>query len=276
MHIKSIKPNKMKKMNNWLLLSLAGVLVFSCQPAQKESSNDEAPEESVAEVTADNTLSSEEEADGWMLLFDGETSNGWRGYKKDVFPRAWEVVDGSIHIIGSGQGEIGADEGGDIIFADKTFGNFHMKLEWKVDSAANSGIFYRGQESEAYDYIWQAAPEMQVLDNVNHPDASKGTNGNRQSSSLYDLIAASPQNSKPFGNWNQVEVLAMGNKIRHIQNGDTVVAYTIGSAEMDSLIAISKWPGINENWSAIAAEGYIGLQDHGDNVWFKNIKIKEL
>ena len=268
----------MKKMNNWLMLILAAVLVFACQPAQKEESAEEssAAEEPVVEAAVDNALTAAEEADGWMLLFDGTTSNGWRGYKKDVFPKAWEVVDGSIHIIGSGQGEIGADEGGDIIYAEKMFGNFHMKLEWKVDSAANSGIFYRGQESGDFDYIWKTGPEMQVLDNVNHPDASKGANGNRQSSSLYDLIAASPQNSKPFGEWNQVELLARGNEIRHIQNGDTVVSYTIGSVRMDSLIAISKWPNENPNWGAIAAEGYIGLQDHGDNVWFKNIKIKEL
>ncbi|MBC6408981.1 MAG: DUF1080 domain-containing protein [Ekhidna sp.] len=267
----------MRKTNNWLLFLMAAGLVFSCQPTQKKEANEEnIAEESVIETTAVNTLTEEEKADGWMLLFDGSTSDGWRGYKKEVFPKAWEIVDESIHIQGSGRGELGNTEGGDIIYGVKKFGNFHLKLEWKVDSAANSGIFYRGQETEEFDYIWKTGPEMQVLDNINHPDASKGRNGNRQSSSLYDLIAASPQNAKPFGEWNQVELLARGNEIRHIQNGDTVVSYTIGSAELDSLIRISKWPNENPNWREIAAEGYIGLQDHGDDVWFRNIKIKEL
>jgi len=266
----------MKKTNNWLLLAIVAGIAFSCQPAQKEDASSDSTAEKSTEMTAVNTLSEEEKADGWKLLFDGATSTGWRGFKKEGFPKAWEVVEGSIHIQGSGRGELGNAEGGDIIYAEKLFGDFHLKVEWKVDSAANSGIFYRGQEIEGFDYIWKTGPEMQVLDNVNHPDASKGRDGNRQSSSLYDLIAASPQNAKPFGEWNQVEVLARGNEIRHIQNGDTVVSYTIGSAALDSLIAISKWPNENPNWREIAAEGYIGLQDHGDDVWFRNIKIKEL
>lgn len=266
----------MRKMNNWLFLSVVTGILISCQPAQKGGEEESSVEESAAEVMVDNALTDEELADGWQLLFNGVTSEGWRGHKREGFPNAWEVVDGTIHILSSGQGEAGANEGGDIIYAEKMFADFHLKIEWKVDSAANSGIFYRGQEQEEFDDIWKSCPEMQVLDNVYHPDASKGRDGNRQSSSLYDLIAASPQNSKPFGNWNQVEVLARGNEIRHIQNGDTVVSYTIGSAELDSLIAISKWPNENPNWREIASEGYIGLQDHGDNVWFKNIKIKEL
>jgi len=271
------KTNNVKKMNNWLLFSIAAGLVLSCQPAQKKQTSEESiAEERTVDKVAMNTLTEEEKADGWMLLFDGSTPNGWRGYKKEAFPKAWEIVDESIHIQGSGRGELGNTEGGDIIYAEKLFGNFHLKLEWKVDSAANSGIFYRGQEVDEYDYIWQTSPEMQVLDNVNHPDASKGKDGNRQSSSLYDLIAASPQNAKSFGEWNQVEVLAVGNSIKHIQNGDTVVSYVIGSKELEALIADSKWADINEKWGNIASEGYIGLQDHGDDVWFRNIKIKEL
>lgn len=267
----------MKKINNWLLFSIAAGFILSCQPTRKEKGDTEnKSEESVVEKMMINTLTEEEKADGWMLLFDGSTPDGWRGYKKESFPKAWEIIDGSIHIQGSGRGELGNTEGGDIIYGIRKFGDFHLKLEWMVDNAANSGIFYRGQEVAEYDYIWQTSPEMQVLDNVNHPDANKGKNGNRQSSSLYDLIPATPQNAKPFKNWNQVEVLAVGNSIKHIQNGDTVVSYVIGSEELNALIADSKWPGINENWGNIASEGYIGLQDHGDDVWFRNIKIKEL
>jgi len=270
-------PNTMKIYSlSSLMLITIGLIISCSQPSKKEEEVKEETSESMTETVADNTLSEKEQAEGWMLLFDGVSNEGWRGYQKTYFPKAWTVVDGTLHIQGSGRGELGAEEGGDIIYENKVFGDFHFKLEWKVDSAANSGIFYRGQETDEYDYIWQTTPEMQVLDNANHPDAGKGKDGNRQSSSLYDLIAANPQNSKPFGEWNQVEVFAMGNKIRHIQNGDTVVAYEIGSTALDSLIANSKWPAINENWRDIAAEGLIGLQDHGDNVWYKNIKIKEL
>ena len=265
----------MKIKLNILLSTIISAIIFSCQTTQKEKASEEKNNADEL-VTENNMLTETEKADGWMLLFDGISSDGWRGYKKEGFPKAWEVKDGTIHILGSGQGEVGSDDGGDIIYGTKKFADFHLKLEWKVDSAANSGIFYRGQEVDKYDYIWQTSPEMQVLDNVNHPDAELGKNGNRKSSSLYDLIPASPQNYKPSGEWNQVEVLAIGNSIKHIQNGDTVVSYVIGSEELEALIADSKWPGINENWGNIASEGYIGLQDHGDNVWFRNIKIKEL
>ena len=144
-----------------------------------------------------------------------------------------------------------------ILYTIKEYADFHFKVEWMVDSAANAGIFYRGREE--YDYIWKTAPEMQVLDNKHHPDANLGKDGNRQAGSLYDLIPAAPQNFKGHGTWNQAEIIAIGNDIVHIQNGDTVVQYTIGSEKMTALIADSKWPEINENWGSIAAQGLIGL-----------------
>ncbi len=267
------------KTNHWLIAIVALAFLSSCsQPSKEESTeSEETPvaEEVVAEeeVTGPNTLTAQEMEDGWVLLFDGTTSTGWRGYKKETFPAAWEIDNGALHIQGSGRGEAGAQDGGDIIY-EKEFSDFHFKVEWMVDSAANAGIFYRGLEE--YDYIWKTAPEMQVLDNIHHPDANLGKDGNRQAGSLYDLIPADPQNFKGHGTWNQAEVIAKGNDIVHIQNGDTVVQYTIGSEELNALIADSKWPGINENWGSIAAQGLIGLQDHGDDVWFRNIKIKEL
>lgn len=142
----------MKKINNWLLFSIAAGFILSCQPTQKEKGDTEnKSEESVVEKMMINTLTEEEKADGWMLLFDGSTPDGWRGYKKESFPKAWEIIDGSIHIQGSGRGELGNTEGGDIIYGIRKFGDFHLKLEWMVDNAANSGIFYRGQEVAEYD-----------------------------------------------------------------------------------------------------------------------------
>ncbi len=225
--------------------------------------------------TEHNTLTQAEKDEGWILLFDGETTEGWRGFQKETFPNAWNIDEGALHIQGSGRGELGNTDGGDIIY-DRIFTDFHFKVEWKVAKAANAGIFYRGSEDPQYDYIWKSAPEMQVLDNVNHPDAALGKNGNRQAGSLYDLIPADPQNANPFDEWNSAEVIARGNMVQHIQNGEVVVEYEIGSDRLNALIADSKWPGINEDWGDLALEGVIGLQDHGDDVWFRNIKIKEL
>ncbi len=261
------------KTYNWLIAIIALAFIASCSQPKKEESSETVETATVEEVTGPNTLAAQEKEDGWILLFDGKTSTGWRGYKKETFPVAWEIDNEALHIQGSGRGEAGAQDGGDIVY-DQEFSDFHFKVEWMVDSGANAGIFYRGREE--YDYIWKTAPEMQVLDNMNHPDAKLGKNNNRQAGSLYDLIPAEPQNFKGPGTWNQAEIIARGNDIVHIQNGDTVVKYTIGSERMAALIADSKWPGINENWGNIAAQGLIGLQDHGDDVWFRNIKIKEL
>ncbi len=263
------------KTYNWLIAIVALAFITSCSQPSKKEETPVAEEETVAveEVTGPNTLTAQEKEEGWMLLFDGKTNTGWRGYKKETFPVAWEIDNEALHIQGSGRGEAGAQDGGDIVY-NKEFADFHFKVEWMVDTGANAGIFYRGLEE--YDYIWKTAPEMQVLDNMNHPDAKLGKDKNRQAGSLYDLIPAEPQNFKGPGTWNQAEIIAQGNDIVHIQNGDTVVQYTIGSERMEALIADSKWPGINENWGSISAQGLIGLQDHGDDVWFRNIKIKEL
>lgn len=254
-------------LNSTLSIFLAVIVFTACAQSQQETQTME-PEH--------NTLTQAEIDEGWVLLFDGESTDGWHGFQKETFPNAWMIADdGSLHIRGSGRGELGNTEGGDIVY-DQIFSDFHFKVEWKVAEAANAGIFYRGSEDPEYDYIWKSAPEMQVLDNINHPDAALGKNGNRQAGSLYDLIPADPQNANPHGEWNSAEVIARGTSVQHIQNGEVVVEYTIGSDELNTLIADSKWPGINENWGDLATEGIIGLQDHGDDVWFRNIKIKEL
>ena len=254
--------------------------VISCNTQAKKEAAD-APEteetEAAAEVqeeAAPNTLTEAEKADGWVLLFDGETSNGWRGFKKESFPAAWEIVDGTLHMVGSGRGEAGAAEGGDILY-DKEFQNFTLKLEWKISEGGNSGIFYLGQEGD-YDFIWKTAPEMQILDNEKHPDSDLGKDGNRKAGSLYDLIPAVPQNAKQPGEWNQVEITVYKGTVVHKQNGENVVEYHLWTPEWNEMVAASKFPALNENWANVAAKGFIGLQDHGDDVWFRNIKIKEL
>jgi len=221
-------------------------------------------------VEAQNVLTAKEKAEGFVLLFDGKSSDGWRGYKKDVFPGKWLIEDGAIHYNPKAKGS-----GGDIIY-DKMFSNFHLKLEWKIAEGGNSGIFYLGAENDNFRAIYATAPEMQVLDNANHPDAKLGKDGNRKAGSLYDLIPAIPQNFKGAGEWNTAEVIIKDGHVTHMQNGEKVVEYQYGTREWDELVAGSKFPGINPTWANLQEKGYIGLQDHGNHVWYRNIKIKEL
>jgi hypothetical protein len=223
------------------------------------------------EKVGPNQLTKKEKADGWVLLFDGTTDNGWRGNNRPDFPGGWEIIDGTLHCKGSGEGEAGSKDGGDILY-DKKFSNFRLKLEWKISEGGNSGIFYLGQEVDGWP-IWKTAPEMQVLDNERHPDARAGKQGNRMAGSLYDLVPANPQNAKPAGEWNSVEIEVYKGSVWHRQNGETVVEYHLWTDDWKEMVAKSKFPGLNPDWVNVAKEGIIALQDHGDDVWFRNIKI---
>jgi len=212
-----------------------------------------------------------EKDEGWELLFDGETNTGWRGYNKEAFPETgWEVVDGTIHCLSSGRGEAGG--GGDII-TEKKYKNFELKLEWKVAEGGNSGIFYLGQEKPE-EPIWHTAPEMQVLDNERHPDATKGKDGNRQAGALYDLIPANPQTTNPAGEWNKVKIYVHNGLVEHWLNDKMVLEYHLWTPDFKKLIKESKFNVYSD--FAESNEGHIGLQDHGDDVWYRNIKIREI
>lgn len=227
----------------------------------------------VEEVAAPNSLTEAEKKDGWVLLFDGTSAEGWRGFNMAELPENWTIVDGALYCAESGRGEAGAENGGDIVY-DKPFENFKLSLEWKIGEGGNSGIFYLAQEGK--DKIWRTAPEMQVLDNERHIDAELGKDGNHQAGSLYDLIPAKPQNAKPAGEWNSVEILVYKGTVIHRQNGEQVVEYHLWTPEWEEMIKNSKFPEYNPDWANVAKKGLIGLQDHGDDVWFRNIKIKEM
>jgi len=221
-----------------------------------------------------NQLTKKEKAEGWVLLFDGKTTNGWKGYNKTSFPTGWEVVDGTLHCKGSEEGGAGVRDGGDIV-TTKEYSDFHLKLEWKIAPGGNSGIFYLGKEDPKWPAVYFTAPEMQVLDNERHPDAHAGKDGNRMAGSLYDLIPAIPQNAKPAGEWNTAEIEVSHGRVWHRQNGKTVVEYQLGTDDWNKLVAGSKFPALNPDWANVAKAGLIGLQDHGNDVWFRNIKILE-
>jgi hypothetical protein len=226
---------------------------------------------SAQDMDAHNTITPEERADGWELLFDGETTEGWRGYNDEAFPESgWTTNDGVLTIQGS-DGDV-SGSGGDIVTTD-TYDDFVLKLEWKISEGGNSGIFYRAIEQDDQPIYW-SAPEMQILDNINHPDANRGENGNRKAGSLYDLIPAEPQTFSGHGEWQQVMIVAEGNHIEHWLNGEKVLEYDLWTQDWYRMIRDSKFQGHPEFGDA--HKGYIGLQDHGTTAHFRNIKIKEL
>lgn len=198
----------------------------------------------------------------WRPLFDGQTTNGWRRYRGTGMHPQWSAANGELTVAGKG------GDAGDIVTVDQ-FGDFELELEWKVGRAGNSGIFYRA--SETAERIYETAPEMQVLDDAHHPDGKDST---RTAGSNYGLYAPPKGVVKPAGEWNLARIVARGNHVEHWLNGQKVVEYELGSPDWTAKVKASKfndWPGYGKN-----ARGHIGLQDHGDTVSFRNIRIREL
>jgi len=223
-------------------------------------------------AAATNLLTPAEKAAGWKLLFDGKTWNGWRGFRREKMPdEGWTIEDGAIkHLAGNGEQ---SKQGGDIITVGK-YDNFELQLEWRISPGGNSGIKYLVDEDMVKSGYSGLGFEMQVLDDERHPDAKMGKAGNRTASALYDLIP--PQNKvlHPVGEWNQVRLIVNGNHVEHWLNGAKVLEYELGSPELKALIAESKYksiPGFGE-----VKKGHILLQDHGSEVWFRNIKLRDL
>lgn len=217
-----------------------------------------------------NTLSDIETNEGWQLLFDGKTMNGWHGYNQSVIANGWQVTDCTLHFGGRTKNESTEMICGDIA-TDKIFTDFHFKIEWKISVNGNSGIMFHVREDPAYRTPWLTGPEMQLLDNEGHKD---GQFTEHRAGDLYDLIACNIETVDPPGQWNEAEIIAHKNRLSFIQNGQEVISTNLWDDNWKKLVAGSKFrdmPGF-----AKFSSGKITLQDHGDPVWFRNIKIKEL
>ncbi|MCI5662809.1 MAG: DUF1080 domain-containing protein [Mediterranea sp.] len=288
----------MKKLFFPLACCLVGGVLASCGGAKKqEAAQDAAPTTTTLSYSKSlkaaetDSLTLPVDADGYITIFDGQSLDGWRGYGKDKVPSRWIIEDGCLKFCGTGTGEGQTGEGGDLIFAHK-FKNFELELEWKISKGGNSGIFYLAQEvtstdkdgNEVLEPIYISAPEYQVLDNANHPDAKLGKEGNRQSASLYDMIPAVPQNAKPFGEWNKAKIMVYKGTVVHGQNDENVLEYHLWTKQWTEMLQASKfseekWPLAFEllnNCGGENHEGFIGVQDHGDDVWYRNIRVKVL
>ena len=252
-----------------MMAAVAVVAACSCPSANKDQAS---VDQTLKGDKTMNTLTNKEAKEGWILMFDGKTAAGWRGYNQPAFPaQGWEVAGEMLHVIGSGRGEAGG--GGDILF-DRKFRNFELSLEWKVAEGGNSGIFYLAREIPG-EPVWKNAPEMQILDNAKHPDAKLGVNGNRTAGSLYDLIPGKPDAVKPAGEWNHAKVMVYEGTVVHWMNGQQLLEYHLWTDDWKNMVAASKFKDY-VTFVNPASEGFIVLQDHGDDVWFRNIKIKNL
>jgi hypothetical protein len=230
-------------------LTFAAIFI-ACTSARKDGPAPESPQ---------NMLTPEERAAGWQLLFDGKTTAGWRGYRMNSMPAGWQVVDGALTRV---------DSAGDIVTSNQ-YRNFELALEWQVAKGGNSGIFYR--VSEDSEYPWRSGPEMQVLDDAVHPD---GRSPLTSAGALYGLYPAPRGVVRPAGEWNAVRIVVNGHHVEHWLNGVKVVEAELGSTDWNTSVKQSKFakmPRYGRNDS-----GHISLQDHGDRVAYRNIKIRTL
>ena len=215
----------------------------------------------------DNTLTEEEKSAGWKLLFDGKSTDGWRGYKMDKIPPGWKADNGVLARVAGGAGGKGAGGGDDIVTLDE-YESFDLVLEWKITPGGNSGVLYRVVEKSATS--WHESPEMQVLDNLKWPNRSK----KELAGACYDMVAPSKDVTRPPGEWNKARLVVDGNKVEHWLNGEKMVEYEIGSEDWNKRVAASKFK--DKPLFAKAPKGRICLQDHSDRIEYKNIKIKVL
>jgi len=219
----------------------------------------------------ENKLTQKEKNNGWQLLFDGKSTNGWHTYGKPSAGKAWSVRDGALYLDAEGKKNLASSENGDLV-TNEEYDNFDLKLDWKISKNGNSGIIIYVKEDVAkYQESYFTGPEMQVLDNAGHAD---GKIYKHKAGDLYDLIASKKDATKPVGEWNYAEIIANKGKLDFYLNGEHTVSTTMWDDNWRKMVAASKfkaWPDFGT-----FKKGRIDLQDHGDDVWYRNIKIKRL
>ena len=221
----------------------------------------------VADEAKPNTLTEDEKKAGWKLLFDGKTTEGWRGYKMKELPPGWKAIDGVLARVSGGAGGKGAGGGDDIVTVEQ-FDSFELAIDWKIAAGGNSGSLYH--VSEDAETSWHVAPEMQVLDNTKYPNRSK----KELAGACYDLYAPTKDVTRPVGEWNQARLVVNGNHVEHWLNGEKIVTYELGSDDWNARVAASKFK--DKPKFAQQRKGFICLQDHSDRIEFRNIKIRRL
>jgi cytochrome c len=200
--------------------------------------------------------------DGWIVLFDGETLDGWRSFKADAPPAGWVVEDGTLHLAKPGAGDI---------MTDAAFGDFELEFEWRISKNGNSGVIYFINETDGTNRTYETGPEYQVLDNGGHSDRHDPTH---RAAALYDLVAPPEDFTRPVGEYNQGRIIVQGGRIEHWLNGEKVAESPYGDDAWLAMLADSKfadWPEFGRYPS-----GHIAFQDHSDLVWYRNIRIREL
>lgn len=224
-----------------------------------------------ADAVRANILTAAQQREGWQLLFDGKSTAGWHRYNGKTMGKAWTVDGDSLHLDASHmQGGWQAPDGGDIVH-DGVYANFDLKLEWKIATAGNSGVMFYVQEGKQYQYPWQTGIESQVLDNIAGDDAKYDRH---RAGDLYELVAGKPEAVRPANEWNRLEITSDHGHLVEKLNGTVVLETTLWDEHWKRLIAGSKFrdmPGFG-----MFRSGKIALQDHGADVWFRNIMIREL
>lgn len=229
---------------------------------------------SAATTRSHNTLSSAEQQEGWQLLFDGATTNGWHSYGKEKAGTAWKVADGVLFLDTlQKDDDFQIKEGGDLV-TNQTFEDYHLQLEWNIAKGGNSGIIFNLQEDTAlYPYTWSTGPEMQVLDKEGDPHGD-GKLDKHRAGDLYALLGSRQQAAKGAGEWNKAEIIVNKGRLELKLNGISMVRTTLWTNEWKALISASKFKDMPRFGSF--RKGHIALQDHGNRVSFRNIKIKPL
>jgi hypothetical protein len=217
-----------------------------------------------------NTLTPQQEAEGWRLLYDGKTTQGWHIYLKRTDGSAWKSVNGTLFLDPRAKNGWQTVGGGDLV-SDSAYENFHLSLEWKISEKGNSGIIFGVEEDTSHEHSWHTGPEMQILDNNGHAD---GAIYSHRAGDLYDIIASKKEMSNGPGKWNTADVRVENGKLDLFLNGELLVSADMRSEEWKKLLAESKFKDLPAFGQV--RKGHIVLQDHGDPVWFRNIRIREL